>query len=79
MLWVTNFFLNFFFSDFSCCIYFLKMFDKGIFGKKGHGKFLIIWNERWSLHLFLTTAPQQTDVAGNILLFCYKKKRKEKK
>jgi len=25
--------------------------------------------EKWSLHSFLTTAPQQDDVAGNILLF----------
>jgi len=29
--------------------------------------------EKWSLHSFLTTAPQQADVAGNILLlfFCF--------
>jgi hypothetical protein len=28
---------------------------------------------------FLTTAPQQADVAGNILLFFYKKKTKQNK
>jgi hypothetical protein len=32
-----------------------------------------------SLHSFLTTAPQQTDVADSILLFFYKKKRKQNK
>jgi hypothetical protein len=26
-------------------------------------------HEKWSLHSFLTTVPQQADVAGNILLF----------
>jgi hypothetical protein len=35
--------------------------------------------EKWSLHSFLTTALQQADVAGNILLFFYKKKRKQTK
>jgi len=35
--------------------------------------------EKWSLHSFLTTAPQQADVADNILLFFYKKKRKQNK
>jgi hypothetical protein len=35
--------------------------------------------EKWSLHLFLTTASQQADVASNILLFFYKKKRKQNK
>jgi len=35
--------------------------------------------KKWSLHSFLTTAPQQADVAGNILLFFYKKKTKENK
>jgi hypothetical protein len=34
-------------------------------------------HEKWSLHL--TTAPQQADVAGNILLFFYKKKWKQNK
>jgi hypothetical protein len=33
--------------------------------------------EKLSLHSFLTTAPQQVDVASNILLFFYKKKRKK--
>jgi hypothetical protein len=32
--------------------------------------------EKWFLHSFFTTAPQQADMAGNILLFFYKKKRK---
>jgi hypothetical protein len=31
------------------------------------------------LHSFLTTAPQQANVAGNILLFFYKKKTKQNK
>jgi hypothetical protein len=31
-------------------------------------KFLFFY-EKWSLHSFLTTAPQQADVASNILLF----------
>jgi hypothetical protein len=35
--------------------------------------------EKWSLHSFFITAPQQADVAGNILLFFYKKKKKTKK
>jgi len=38
-----------------------------------------IIEEKWSLHSFLTTAPQQADVAGNILLFFYKKKTKQNK
>jgi len=35
--------------------------------------------EKWSLHSFFTTAPQQTDVASNILLFFYKKKENKTK
>jgi hypothetical protein len=38
-----------------------------------------LWFEKWSLHLFLTTVPQQADVAGSILLFFYKKKTKQNK
>jgi hypothetical protein len=34
--------------------------------------------EKWSLHSFFTTAPQQADVVGNILLFFYKKKKENK-
>jgi hypothetical protein len=36
--------------------------------------------EKWSLHSFLTTVPQQVDMAGNILLFflfCFYKKIKK--
>jgi hypothetical protein len=36
-------------------------------------------NEKWSLHSFLTTVPQQANVAGSILLFFYKKKTKQNK
>jgi hypothetical protein len=36
-------------------------------------------HEKWFLHSFLTTVPQQADVTGNILLFFYKKKTKENK
>jgi hypothetical protein len=36
-------------------------------------------NENWSIHSFLTTVPQQADVASNILLVFYKKKRKQNK
>jgi hypothetical protein len=38
-----------------------------------------IIDEKWFLHSFLTTASQQADVAGNILLFFYKKKTKQNK
>jgi hypothetical protein len=38
-----------------------------------------IIQEKWFLHSFLTTAPQQADVAGSILLFFYKKKKKQNK
>jgi hypothetical protein len=34
--------------------------------------------EKWFLHSFFTTAPQQADMAGNILLFFYKKKKNDK-
>jgi hypothetical protein len=47
-----------------------------------HNKYihLIFGSEtRGSLHSFITTAPQQADLAGNILLFFYKKKRKQNK
>jgi hypothetical protein len=40
---------------------------------------LAIVEEKWSIHSFLTTALQQADVAGNILLFFYKKKWKQNK
>jgi len=38
---------------------------------------LYISHEKWSLHSFLTTAPQQANVAGNILLIFYKNKTKK--
>jgi len=41
--------------------------------------FFLPVKEKWSLHSFLTTAPQQADVADNILLLFYKKKTKQNK
>jgi hypothetical protein len=42
-----------------------NIFMKNAKYKKLKGKHI----EKWSIHSFLTTAPQQADVAGNILLF----------
>jgi hypothetical protein len=51
------------------------------FSQQPHNKlmWLVIFYEKWFLHSFFTTASQQADVAGNILLLFYKKKTKQNK